>query len=253
MVTKFEISQELIQYLATEQSRDKQKKFNLMKQILISLGKTEAPLCFKGGSSIMFFYGGDRFSDDLDFDALIPPDRFDTHRVVKDLQKRIAEISNINIVKDTNTTKRLKIYSQDILHPLKMDVSFREALWQDVNKTRKYCVKTECGIYIYEINYLTELKLNAISSRVAARDVYDIGFIADRYYVRLSDDTIDKILKLLQEKSLEDLMTEYEQAFEEDPVLGRDDFYLTYSRLIKFSNRVKENPLNVFKNFSSGP
>ena len=66
----FKLSPKLIDSLSPED----EARLGTMQEILKFFKKY--PLVFKEGSAIMFFYQGDRFSEDLDFDAYASPERF---------------------------------------------------------------------------------------------------------------------------------------------------------------------------------
>lgn len=78
------------------------ERISVMKKVLVELGDE---YILKGGTALMFFYGLDRFSEDIDLDA-----RGSLEKVEKVLQKTITENQwKYRVTKNTDTVFRMMI------------------------------------------------------------------------------------------------------------------------------------------------
>lgn len=174
----------------------------------------DTPYVLKGGTALAFAYDLDRHSTDLDFDAAEPI--YIKRRVREGLADAGARMSAWIISKDSWQGQRFKVHymeprgSED--HLLKVDVSFRVVPKEaDVTIVR--------GIRTYRIGALIDQKLNAGQSRTAARDLYDLGFLAERNGDAFSDDQIRRSEAFSRDFEL--LAEEYEPAFSDDKILSK--------------------------------
>ena len=222
----FNLSQRLVDSLSPED----EVRLEVMKQILSCL--QEYPLAFKGGSAIMFFYQGDRFSEDLDFDAFVSPDEFWVSDVVEKLNKRLN--LKVSVAKDTSTTKRIKVLDDRFRKGVKVEISFR-----NVERLRKDLGSRAKGLRVYSVDILARLKLKALEGRQEGRDLYDLAFIIDFWSKSLKEDTLKRIASFLNRESIEDLASRFEGSFLEDERLGEAAFYLSYSRLISGKAKIE--------------
>ena len=206
-----------------------------MKLILRKL--SDKQLVFKGGSSLLFGYGLDRYSEDLDFDA--------TYEIsVKSLINTLKDVlRDYSIKKDTNTTKRLIVTANNGAS-VKIEISFRE-----LNKTKDTkCIPFINKMRIYTIDELLKLKINALINRVVARDLYDIAFILGNYYeeIKKSDKELLRICYDLIGKDVVNVIIDYEDCFAEDKILDIEDLFLAAQRLERFKKTYeveKETPI----------
>ena len=145
----------------------------------------------KGGTALLTCYNLDRFSEDIDLDS-------NNKNKIKKIVDTYCSKKNYNyrIAKDTDTTKRFFINYGNIIHPLKVEVSFRSLILNsDCNKIN--------GIQVYSINKLMNLKLNAYNTRDTIRDLYDITFIAKNYWHSLTPEIKSNLNESLHYKGLE--------------------------------------------------
>lgn len=190
-----------------------------MKEIIKTL--SDKPLIFKGGSALMFFYNLDRFSEDLDFDA--------SYRVnTESLEKMLRSLGNVTVKKDTETTKRFMI-NLDNETNLKIEISLRG--YEPVTET----IKITNNLMVYNIDDIAIQKLEAFNGRIAARDLYDIGFILDRYCKILLPKTKLMFLETFGSKeTIYELIPKYYNAFESDEYLLDSDLLKSVERIMKF-------------------
>ena len=188
---------------------------------------SEKPLIFKGGSALMFFYGLDRFSEDLDFDC--------NYKIsVGNLVKVLEAIGSVNLKKDTDTVKRL------IVSPCGKDFSVKVEISLRGYPPLRSPIKVENALCVYDINDLFRQKINALVKRHTARDLYDVGFIVEKYYDVLLPELKKSFFSLFSSKeSIYDLIPEYELAFSEDDVLTDSDLLRSVARLMSFYEKME--------------
>jgi len=153
----------------------REKHFDIIKEFLKFLNKNSQEFILKGGTALLTCYGLDRFSEDIDLDATSK----------RNIEKIIEEFCRKNsytyrVVKDTDTTKRFFLTYDDTGRSLKIEVSYRRnniesSEFQKINE-----------ILVYNINELCLMKANAYTGRDKIRDLYDICFICNNYWEKLS-------------------------------------------------------------------
>lgn len=203
-----------------------------MEKILKKLA--DKSLVFKGGSSLLFRYGLDRFSEDLDFDVSYSLN-------IKSIINSLKDIAtDFNIKKDTETTKRLIVNINNDF--IKIEISLRNM--QNINKSK---LKSFTGnIKLYSIDELLKLKINAFNSRVVARDLYDIAFILNNFYEEIKNNN-PNLLDISYEifsKDVMNIVIDYEQVFNNDNILNIEDLFKTAQRLERF----KKIHINKYNN-----
>jgi len=187
------------------------KKF--MRRIAESL--TDTPYILKGGTSLLFGYGLDRFSEDLDFDAV---KKLNLESKIRAAQTTDMEIIEIKIPKDTKTVQRYKVVYKTEFgeRSLKIETSFRN---KEID-TKLYS-KQE-GINMYNIDVLLTNKIRAAYSgdtpRTAARDLFDIHFILENYSQNVTAEHITALKAFAQDE--EELFERYFQAYEDDDLVN---------------------------------
>lgn len=97
-------------------------------------------------------------------------------------------------------------------------------------------IKEFNGLYVYSINAILEQKLIAYQYRTVARDLYDIAFILDTYFSKLSPNIKAKAKALLD--NLDNLLDKYINSFLEDNLLTEADFDITEGRLKGVKNKL---------------
>jgi predicted nucleotidyltransferase component of viral defense system len=163
----------------------------VMIQFLGFLYKHTNLFILKGGTSLMFCYGLDRFSEDIDFDAV---NEEDIIKYVDAFCKYAGYTYNVN--KDTKTVKRCMIHYGST-KVLKIETSYRT---KSINRNAVCNIN---GITVYTIDKLMQLKCAAYQGRDKIRDLYDVVFIGLNYFNSLSDATITVLQSALSYKGLE--------------------------------------------------
>ena len=199
-----------------------------MSEICKIIHDEDIPLCLKGGTSLFLAYGLDRFSEDLDFDITKDIESFLNvegicEKAVKNLNKNNAGIKILGFgkPKKTNTTHRckplflLKDGSTEV--PIKIEISRRNPPSEDrvfkVNNTKTYSPDDIARMKIFAAS--PEKNQN---SRVAARDLHDIIFLATKKERHLSSEVISDIETFLSD--LTELAVTYEDAYQSDEILS---------------------------------
>lgn len=171
------------------------------------------PFVLKGGTALMECYGLDRFSEDIDLDSLrsnVPSSRF--FSMIDSICSR--EGYSWRKAKDTPTVRRAFVSYGPPDRPLKIELSLRHRTIPD-RKTA-----TVDGILTYTISELCKLKCAAYMSRDKIRDLFDVSFIADRYYDRLTPEAKDMLALALEYKDLEQF--DYLIRTQSDPLIDPD-------------------------------
>lgn len=233
------------------------KHLSLMLDVL--QGLSGQGLIFKGGSSLMFCHGCDRYSEDLDFDS--KKSRNLKNVFEKSLSSYKADGYSISIenTKNTTTSNRYMIRlvdSKGESSSLKVDISLRE----------KEDIPTEeiNGILTYSKSEIFRQKVRAVSGsenttgRTKVRDIYDVNYL-------LSDESLDfdeTLLRRLKDDlvSPDDLCDRYELAWSEDPITADFDLEIAsleiFEKLEARLDKVKvlaNNPLEAMKHLQGAP
>lgn len=144
----------------------------------------------KGGTALAKCYALDRFSEDIGLDG-----RGDA---IIDICKRFTEKRGYDcrVAKDTDTVKRCMLHYGGV-KPLKVEMSARRKsiATNEITKVN--------GINVYTIDMLAMMKANAYQQRDKIRDLYDVTFIINNYYDRLSTSTQFSLQNALQYKGIE--------------------------------------------------
>lgn len=186
-------------------------KARVMRAVIDAVGRDN--LVVKGGAALVFGYGINRYTKDLDFDVSRP---------VRDLEKKLERIdipnvviTSIDVLKNTDTTKRYRFnYVADgNLDEFKVEISQREF----VNETDVTVVD---GVRITALSKLADQKLRAAFdgelTRVAARDLYDIHFLATQHAEAFDIDLADRLRDFAANP--ESIFQRYAPAFKRDEI-----------------------------------
>lgn len=116
-------------------------------------GLQNVPLTLKGGTALLFCYGLNRHSEDLDFDSPVKLNL--KSKVTQALKKSGISITNFKIVKDTTTTTRHKLIYENngTVGSLKIEI-------KNNNMQATNTIKVN-GINTYSINDLFDMKMQA--------------------------------------------------------------------------------------------
>lgn len=175
----------------------------------------------KGGTALYLCYNLDRFSEDIDLDGrekgLISI--VDDYCIQNGYTYRVA--------KDTDTVERCFVHYGNIGKPLKIEVSYRR---KEIPSDETEMIK---GIMVYKIEPLCVMKTNAYTGRDMIRDLYDITFICNHYYDRLSSQTIALLRGAVEYKGIEQfdyvIRTQSDELIDNDKLA--EDFLMMYDRL----------------------
>ena len=108
---------------------------------------------------------------------------------------------NFRVAKDTATVKRCIIdYGNDV-HPLKIEVSYRNKNL-GLEEASKDWTQIH-GIKVYDIDALARMKAMAYQGRDKIRDLYDLSFIVNNFSDGLSHQTKGMIRDTLSYKGIE--------------------------------------------------
>ena len=175
----------------------------------------------KGGTALFLCYRLDRFSVDIDLDG-----------IGKGLVAPVEGFCRENgyayrVAKDTATVERCMVDYGNAGKPLKIEASYRrreipEEETETVNGIRVYCIDPLCG-----------MKINAYSGRDRIRDLYDLTFIFNNYYDKLSPQTIALLRGAVAHKGIAQF--DYVVRNQPDELIDSeklaDDFLMMYDRL----------------------
>jgi predicted nucleotidyltransferase component of viral defense system len=184
---------------------------DIMKSVARSLADT--PLILKGGTALLFAYGLDRFSEDLDFDS-------NKHlRLENRIEKAtipFVRIDSVDVLKNTETVQRYRVkYStKEVSGSLKIEVSCRDSY--DPSRSHFYE-----GIRVYDLPVLIDHKLEAFQDRTVARDLYDLHFMLTQKPGELSPRQIQILVEA--SRDIDALERRYAESFKEDLILQNTD------------------------------
>ncbi|MCL2126580.1 MAG: nucleotidyl transferase AbiEii/AbiGii toxin family protein [Oscillospiraceae bacterium] len=187
----------------------------------------------KGGTALYLCYKLDRFSVDIDLDG-----------IGKGLTEIVDDFCVENgysyrVAKDTDTVERCMVEYGIVGKPLKIEASYRR---REIPAEETKIVN---GIKVYGIDPLCIMKINAYSGRDRIRDLYDLTFIYNNYYDRLSPQTIALLRGAVAYKGIEQF--DYVVRNQPDELINNeklaDDFLAMYDRL---GLMLGENERNMF-------
>jgi hypothetical protein len=168
----------------------------------------EKSLVFKGGTALKFFYGLNRFSEDLDFTY---NGGYETANLINSIEsaiKAIGGIYGVSGLKRRGTKSSLDFEvkiegplfrSRHIMQALEINLSMRESLLLEAEKKTIAPVYPDIGtffVYVMDINEIFYEKIRAVLTRryVKSRDIYDIAYIMQMYNPSFDVDKINKKL-----------------------------------------------------------
>ena len=196
------------------------KHKEVIENFLLFLNKESDNYILKGGTSLMMCYNLDRFSEDIDLDAVHKSNTI--KKIVENFCGKNGY--SFRIAKDTDIVKRYMInYSEE--KNLKVEISFRR---------KELTFKDKCdiinGIRVYNINELCGMKSSAYLSRDKIRDLYDVAFICNNYWDEISESAKSVLRNALEYKGIEQF--DYMIATQKDELIDEDK--LTESFLMMF-------------------
>ena len=175
----------------------------------------------KGGTALYLCYQLDRFSIDVGLDGIA--------RGLTALVEGFCRENNYSyrVAKDTATVERCMVDYGDAGKPLKIEVSYRR---REISPEE---TDTLNGIKVYSIDPLCGMKINAYSGRDRIRDLYDLTFIFNNYYDKLSPQTIALLRGAVAHKGIAQF--DYVVRNQPDELIDSDklanDFLTMYDQL----------------------
>lgn len=169
-------------------------------------------LVLKGGTSLMLCYGLDRFSEDIDFDAV----RGGT--VIQGFVEQFCKKHNstMRVAKDTDTVRRYMIHYGGE-KPLKVEISYRS----NCIDGSELCVVG--NVLVYTLIRLLELKVAAFHGRDKIRDLYDVLFIIKKLNYSLPDYSIRLLRDAFSYKGIDYL--DYLVMSQSDELIDNNKLY----------------------------
>jgi len=151
-------------------------------------------------------------------------------------KKNNLNISEINVKKDTNTVKRYMIhYNEAKGDPIKIEISFRN---MDYYENKNYNV-IKNDIITYPIIHLSRMKIDAFLKRDVARDIFDIGYLLNKYPKTFDNERIIKCYNKINRAGLDF----FEKIMKEDNIIMKHDIEKIIinldSNITKMYNNIK--------------
>ena len=201
-------------YFADPRQLEKDYLLNLMLKV-ISISKISERLVFKGGTALHYFYGLDRFSEDLDFTHAGGEEPvMETTRAFEEVRSGYGAMYNIRkskrmiLEKDArgNTVGLRSEFSIEgplfqktrVSHKIKVDVSTRGDLLDAPLRPSVFVSRyRDIGsmlVYVMGKDEILTEKLCAIAERTKARDIYDAYFLIRHLAVKYSGGQFERKL-----------------------------------------------------------
>lgn len=143
-------------------------------------------LVFKGGTALRLIYKSPRFSEDLDFSVLDKIDFGQFKKVIEDIVSAQPELSLKEIYYKKYTCFVLIKFKQDYLNQalsIKIEISRRRILLKKDKDFELLIAASPASnlkplVRVLVLERMYKDKINALSSRKKARDLFDVWFIA---------------------------------------------------------------------------
>ena len=191
----------------------------------------------KGGTALYLCYNLDRFSEDIDLDG--------SEKGLTALVENFCLENGYSyrVAKDTDTVERCMVNYGNTGKPLKIEASYRR---REIPAEETEIIN---GIRVYGIEPLCVMKVNAYAGRDKIRDLYDVTFIYNNYFNRLSPQTIALVRGSVEHKGIAQF--DYVVRNQPDELIDidklADDFLKMYDRL---GLLLDENERELLKNGS---
>lgn len=147
----------------------------ILRRLARDLTKDNPGLVLKGGTALRLCYNLDRYSEDLDFDAGAPL------RIGNKIRHAFrmyggVELSHIDVLKDTDTTRRIRVVYHDRASSREERILVEESLRNPENVQNAVVVD---GIRTYPFETLAAIKLDLVANnrRTKARDLHDLAWV----------------------------------------------------------------------------
>lgn len=210
------------------------QRLDFMKEILGYVGDN---FILKGGTALRFYYGLDRYSEDLDFDSISSNmditkqlKRHKDFNSWKIYEKKVTQ-SSVRLTIDYGARTDLGIY------PLKVDISGRDKIRLH-NNLLKYSKIND--INVYDIETLVDLKSLAFCQRDKIRDFYDVGFLLEKYPQCFDDKTLANIATKIEYSGADELNAQLMIEAERHNLIERDDIEVVCNYAEKILQKIDE-------------
>jgi predicted nucleotidyltransferase component of viral defense system len=166
-------------------------------------------LVLKGGTSLLFGYGLNRYSTDLDFNTSRKTNHID--KIIEILRKKKI---HYNAMHDRREGSRI---ITDILFKTGQR---KDKLKIDIDYSGKYMdsaqnIVNNNGIFMFNIKTLCYMKYEAFLDRKKARDIFDIGYLIQHSPKSFDENMIKEINKRINELGIDTI----KKIFLKDDVL----------------------------------
>jgi predicted nucleotidyltransferase component of viral defense system len=224
------------------------EKDYLLEFLLYTLSDKRRSLVFKGGTALYKFYSLNRFSEDLDFDAV--GKRFNTDEMIKKITRNLKLIGmqrtlseKIEYSNETNIRFAVRgpLYdgNKNNMSRVTINISKRE---RPITTRIKFLIATYPEIPSFELSVLdvkeiAAEKIRCIMTREKPRDIYDLWFLSKKD-IPPDISLVDKKLKVY--KLTFDLETFLEKVNEKRKMWRRDLQDLIIGKLPEFNEVIGE-------------
>ncbi len=217
------------------------QRIAFMKAVAQEIANHESHAVLKGGTALLLAHGLNRFSEDMDFDLPKGSSADFQKHIMRAAESVGINIKDINIKKDTETTKRYMVHFEGLndepgrAYPLKIECSMR-------NKIDKSNVVQIDGMNVYDVAHIGELKANAFVGRDKGRDTYDIAFLIENYASELRPETWKLIKKNIDDKGIDSLCDAFEREKAKDDLLKDFD---GIEILLKLQENIRKHDIGI--------
>lgn len=169
---------------------DKQNHEYAMRKFLLFVNSVSKQFVLKGGTAIRLCYGLDRFSEDVDLDAV-------SENIISICDSYCKQNKiTFTTKKNTQIVKRCYIhYGKADNQKFKCEVSYRRGMI-DYNRTQYVN-----GILTYKVNELLAQKCFAYQGRDKVRDLYDIVYLCKHFSNQFSQYELSNVRETLLYKN----------------------------------------------------
>jgi predicted nucleotidyltransferase component of viral defense system len=163
----------------------------------------------------------DRYSEDIDLDG--------REKGLAALVEGFCKENGYSyrVAKDTNTVERCMVDYGNAGRPLKIEASFRR---REIPGEETAVID---GVLVYNIEPLCVMKVNAYAGRDKIRDLYDLAFICNNYFDRLSTQTVALLRGAVEYKGMAQfdyvVKNQPDELIDNEKLAG--DFLAMYDRL----------------------
>jgi predicted nucleotidyltransferase component of viral defense system len=166
--------------MMTVVSGEQSQHRDVLVDFLQYLNQRSQDFVLKGGTALAQCYGLDRFSEDVDLDAI--PGISLRQFIAGYCEMKGFEIPHNKYPRSEIRETYNLHYAGDARY-IKIEVSHRPSyLTQEATVSKD-------GVLVYDIDNLAILKTLAYTGRAKARDLYDVAFIVNEYFDNLSEQT----------------------------------------------------------------